>query len=211
MKFRLWAASIQIPPIIFAEIQRLTASLLLSLRRARHFHTQMTRSRPMHSNHFDYERVIKRLKHTKQVNQERKPRPKAKLAPLRSIAPRKPVAPPAPSTSLLSRAGRILRDESKQLIAASLALLGFGVWLCSSAQALYAQHVEATLAGACHENQLDHAAEQYCFDGRRIVHVLKPDGTATKPGLDWRVNEAALRRAEAAARVAAHEANPGEF
>ena len=82
---------------------------------------------------------------------------------------------------------------------AALALLGFGGWLVSSAQALYAQRGDALLAVGCHENALAHAGASYCFDDRRFVHTLHADGTTKKATIDWRVNELSHRLAEAAA------------
>jgi hypothetical protein len=155
----------------------------------------------MHSSDFNYENVVKRLK---QARLGRPALPPGRPTKLRSGPAARSVAPRRPS--LWSRMTGTVRDEAKQMVAASLALLGFGVWLCSSAQALYDRRGEATLAGACHDNQLAHAGAAYCFDDRRIVHTLKDDGTATKPGLDWRVNENALRKAESEERTAAHAA-----
>jgi len=84
------------------------------------------------------------------------------------------------------------------LIAASLVVLAFVCWLCSSVQAFYAQSQEGLLAAACQNNQLHHAGAAYCFDGGHLVHTLNADGTVRSPGFDWRVNETALRQAEAA-------------
>jgi hypothetical protein len=150
------------------------------------------------SNHFDYEAVAKRLRQA-ELNRQ----PPRQLGPMYAFSgrarSRRASAPPQQRrVSALSRLKTALREEKKQLVVASLVLLGFATWLGSSAQALYAQHVEALLADSCQKNQLNHAAEAYCFDARRLVYTLNPDGTATKPGLDWRVNENAHRKAEAA-------------
>ncbi|MCW2273033.1 hypothetical protein GJ654_02880 [Rhodoblastus acidophilus] len=163
----------------------------------------MSGKKILHTSDFDYENVVKRLK---QAEQKRERRPEIMPLPMRS-APSRPVAVAQPRPpSFWARATSGLRDESKQMTVAALALLGFGGWLVSSAQALYAQREEALLAGACHENQLAHAGASYCFDDRRIVHTLKADGTAKKPGLDWRVNELSHRMAEAAAARETREA-----
>jgi hypothetical protein len=57
--------------------------------------------------------------------------------------------------------------------------------------------VEDLLAAACQNNQFQHAGAANCFDGRRFVHTIDPDGTARKPSFDWSLNEAARREAEA--------------
>ncbi|MCW2272784.1 hypothetical protein GJ654_01660 [Rhodoblastus acidophilus] len=92
--------------------------------------------------------------------------------------------------------------ESKQLIAAAGAAFGLAAWLVSSAHAFGWWSSEADFAAACERNQLRHAYANYCIDDRRIVHVLAPDGTTSKPGFDWNVNNAAVVRAEAAVRYA---------
>jgi hypothetical protein len=162
----------------------------------------MTGKKIIHTSDFDYENVVKRLKQAEQ----KRDRPEFKPLPLRS-APSRPVANPQKQRpSFRAKASAGLRDESKQMTVAAVILLGFGGWLVSSAQSLYARHEEALLAGACHENQLAHAGASYCFDQRRIVHTLNADGTTKKPGLDWRVNELSHRMAEAAAAREAREA-----
>jgi hypothetical protein len=149
-----------------------------------------------HSSEFDYENVVKRLKTS---GAARKTPQRGKAAQLRSARAAGPAVGAPPRPPLWSRLKNGIRNESKQMVAASLILAGFATWLGSSAQALYAKHEEAVLAGACRDKELAHAGSTYCFDERRIVHKLKEDGTTVKPGLDWRVNEAAHRKAEAAA------------
>ncbi|MBB4197342.1 hypothetical protein CCR94_16850 [Rhodoblastus sphagnicola] len=155
-----------------------------------------------HSSHFDYANVVKRMK---MANEKRSRPAPSKPASARATSlggrPR-----PAPRPSMWSRMKSVLLDESKHMIVASLILLGFVVWLGSTAQTIYAQHTEAGFASACQQNQFAHAGSTYCYDDRRIVHTLKPDGTTTRPGLDWRVNESALRISEAAAAREAREA-----
>ncbi|MBB4200115.1 hypothetical protein GGD83_003942 [Rhodoblastus sphagnicola] len=148
------------------------------------------------SDHYDYHKVTARIRKAKQ----QKAPTKRRSAPiLRS-----------PSPSAWSRFKAALRDESKKLIAASVVILGFVVWLGSWVHAYYAQNTEAALAAACQQNEFYHASSTYCYDDRRVVHTLKPDGTTTKPGLDWRVNESALRKAEAAAAREARHSRPIE-
>jgi hypothetical protein len=100
-------------------------------------------------------------------------------------------------------------DESKHSIAAAVVTLGFAFWLGSSAQAFNVWPSEANLASACERNQLKHAYSNYCIDDRHIVYVLAPDGTTSKAGFDWNVNNAAVVRAEAAVRYA-RRAQAGE-
>ena len=164
----------------------------------------MTGKKITHTSDFDYENVVKRLR---QAEEKRERRPRA--MPLRSdhASPRKSAAAqPQPRTSFWTRTNTGLRDETKQMTVAALALLGFGGWLVSSAQALYAQREEALLAGGCHENQLAHAGAGFCFDNRRFVHTLNADGTTKKATIDWRVNELSHRVAEAATAREAREA-----
>lgn len=164
----------------------------------------MTRKKNLQSNKFNFENVVQRLRQA-ELHRKRQ----LHIEAMRSKSSRNSLRPrggaqPQPRVSTWSALWAGLRNESRQLFVASVILLGFAGWLCSAAQALYAQHTEALLAAGCHQNQLHHAGDTYCFDDRRIVHTLNPDGTATKSsGPDWRVNEAALRRVEAAA---AHEA-----
>lgn len=87
------------------------------------------------------------------------------------------------------------------LITAAIVALS-AVWLGSSAYAFNVWPSEANLAAACERNHLKHAHSNYCVDERHIVHVLAPDGTTSKPGFDWNVNNAAVVRAEAAVRYA---------
>lgn len=101
----------------------------------------------------------------------------------------------APSTSAAPK-------ETKQLIAVAAMALGLAGWLVSSAQAFNLWPSEANFAAACERNQLKHAYSNYCVDDRRIVHRLAPDGTTSRPGFDWNVNNAAVVRAEAAVRYA---------
>lgn len=92
--------------------------------------------------------------------------------------------------------------ESKPLIAAAGAALGLAGWLVTSAHAFGLWPSEADYASACERNQLKHAYGNHCIDDRRIIHVLASDGTTSKPGFDWSVNNAATVRAEAAVRYA---------
>jgi hypothetical protein len=165
----------------------------------------MTASKIIHTSDFDYENVVKRLK---QAEQRRDRQPEAKTPPRANRAPSRPEpAPPQPRQSKWRGLSGGLFDESKQLTAAALVLLGFGGWMVSSAQALYTQREQTMLAGACAENQLAHAGSTYCFDQRRIVHTLNADRTTQRPGLDWRVNEVSHRMAEAAAAREARARN----
>lgn len=160
----------------------------------------MTSKIPLQSNYFNYDNVAQRLR---KADLQRKRQLQAEAyAKSRRASPR-PRADAQTRLSPWSALSSALRNESRQLLVASFFLLGIAGWLCSAVQAMYAQHVQAVLAAACHQNQLNHAADAYCFDDRRIIHTLNPDGTATKSGPDWRVNEAALRLAEAAS---AHQA-----
>jgi len=146
---------------------------------------------------YEYEDLIKRLRERKL--QEQKPaRMRARAAP----AARASARSPRPQISTAPR------GESHQLIIAAVGFLGFGVWLASSAQAYFA--AEDPLAAACERNSFFHAASVYCFDGRRMVHTVNPDGTTTKSGFDWRVNEAARRKAEAAEEREARRARSDE-
>jgi hypothetical protein len=93
-------------------------------------------------------------------------------------------------------------SESKPLIVAAAAALGLAGWLVSSAHAFGLWPSEADFVSACERNQLQHAFGNTCIDDRRIIHVLAPDGTTSKPGFDWSVNNAATVKAEAAVRYA---------
>ncbi|MCW2286493.1 hypothetical protein M2323_004266 [Rhodoblastus acidophilus] len=92
--------------------------------------------------------------------------------------------------------------ESKPLIVAAAITLGLAGWLVSSAHAFGLWPSEADFAAACERNQFRHAYGDHCIDDRHMIHVLAPDGTTTKPGFDWSVNNAATVRAEAAVRYA---------
>jgi hypothetical protein len=157
----------------------------------------------MYSHKYDYEHALQRLRKARKMREARNAPPPgpARLRANPAASPRSP----QPRASLASRLRDTIRDESKQLAAASLVLLGFVGWLGSWAMGLYARHNAEQLASACHSNSLGYAGEVYCYDNRRFVHTLTEDGAAKKPGLDWRVNEAALKKAESQARVAARE------
>jgi hypothetical protein len=146
----------------------------------------------LRSSHYDYDNVIARFKAAQKSKNDASPS-------------RRSISAPKPSPSAWSRLINAFRDESKQLIAASLAALGLLVWFGSSTQAYFAQNSDASLAAACQKSEFSHAGSIYCVDSRKMAHILKPDGTLSKPGLDWRVDENHLRKVEAeAAREARH-------
>ncbi|PPQ40228.1 hypothetical protein SAMN06265338_102508 [Rhodoblastus acidophilus] len=142
---------------------------------------------------FDYHSIVQRMR---QKNQNGgRPQPAAWTPRRRAAVPR-PRPMPEPRRGFWTSLKDSAEDGTNHAVMAGLAALGLICWLVSQAQALHAENVEATLASACEQNRLNHAVATTCFDNQRIVHVLQPDGTTTKPGLDWRVNERALRKAE---------------
>jgi len=166
----------------------------------------MTGKKIVHTSDFDYENVVKRIR---QAEQKRPRKPATSVVALRADPRARQSRPPIAQQErpgIWTRMTGAVRDESKQLTLAAVVLLGFGGWMVSSAQALYAEREQAQLAGACHENQLAHAGATYCFDERHMVHTLNADGTTTKAAIDWRVNELSHRVTEAAAAREAREA-----
>jgi hypothetical protein len=157
------------------------------------------------STQFDYASVVERLRRAADNKQQRLLHgEKMRLGQVGAPRRRRVAPPPRPSSS--SRLAEALRDEPRQLAAASLVLAGFAGWILSFAHTVYQQRVESSLASACHSNKYAYAGEVYCYDNRLVVHALKEDGSTTRPGLDWQVNERALRMAESEARVAALDA-----
>lgn len=166
----------------------------------------MPRKRITHTSDYDYANVIKRLKQA----QERQEHEIAKKPPVprmtRPYVRRAPVAPPPPpKVSPWSKIGRVFGDEKKQLMVAGLAMAGFASWMVSMLQGYLDQSEQSQLAAACHENQLAHAGSTICVDDRHFVHMLNADGTTRKGAIDWKVNEASHRIAEAAAAREARE------
>ena len=157
------------------------------------------------STQFDYANVVERLKRAADAKQQRLHHGDRMRLARTGVARRRHGAPP-PRPSLSSRLADAMRDEPRQLAAASLVLVGFAGWILSFAHTVYQQRVNSTLASACHNNKYAYAGDVYCYDNRLVVHALKEDGSTTRPGLDWRVNERALRMAESEARLAASEA-----
>jgi len=162
-----------------------------------------------HSSHFDYESVMSRIRNAKEKH--RPSSPAKPHHPPGAWRRARAVAQPQRGPSLWSRIAAGLRDESKQLVAAGLVMLGFVVWFGCWAEGVFERRTEEARAVACQNNQLSHAAATYCFDDRRVVHTLKDDGSTTRPGLDWRVNESALRKAESSAVREAKGLAPSQF
>jgi len=166
----------------------------------------MTGKKIIHTSEYDYANVVKRLKQAEERQKHQLPAKKAPIVrPARTYVRRAPVAAAPPKISLWTKIGRVARDETKQLTVAGLVMLGFAGWMVSTVQTYFDERAEAQLAQSCHENQLAHAGATVCFDDRRFVHTLNADGTTKKGTIDWRVNEAAHRIAEAAAAREARE------
>ncbi|MCW2282258.1 hypothetical protein M2323_000235 [Rhodoblastus acidophilus] len=160
----------------------------------------MASNKITHTSDYDYANVIKRLRQA----QERQEHEIAKKAPVarmtRLYVRRAPVAaPPPPKVSPWSKIGRVFGDEKRQLLVAGVVMAGFASWMVSMLQGYLDRNEQSQLAAACHENQFAHAGSTICFDDRHFVHMLNADGTTSKGAIDWKVNEASHRVAEAAA------------
>lgn len=87
---------------------------------------------------------------------------------------------------MLESAAVSAHSETTRIVLAGLVLMGFAGWIGNAFYLKYAEHGERALAQQCHENKFTWI-NGVCYDERRRVHTINPDGSTRKGVADHKV------------------------